>query len=133
MAFSRTVKGHSFGRARPGESGGYALHKAPARNVSFRPLPPVWGSPPYRLDLKSVISDADYQNIKSSKKLTFHLNGDMGGVKYGVPQELVASGMEVDFDAAKSASENPAFLYITGDCVYFNGEVSQYYSQFYEP
>ena len=36
-----------------------------------------------------------------------------------VPQQLVASGMEGDLDATKDASENPAFLYITGDCVYF--------------
>ena len=57
----------------------------------------------------------------------------MGGIKYGVPQELVARGMEADISATGDASENPAFLYITGDCVYFNGETSQYYSQFYEP
>ena len=41
--------------------------------------------------------------------------------------------MEQDFDPKASASENPAFLYITGDCVYYNGEIQQYYSQFYEP
>jgi hypothetical protein len=133
MVLSRTAKGHSFGRTRPGEDGGFSLHKAPVRNVSFRPLPSTWGSAPYRLDLKSLISDADYASIVSNKKLTFHLNGDMGGIKYGVPQELVASGMEADFDPVKPASENPAFLYITGDCVYFNGEISQYFSQFYEP
>jgi hypothetical protein len=67
------------------------------------------------------------------KKLTFHLNGDMGGIKFAVPQQLVAKGMEEDFDVSRDASENPAFLYITGDCVYFNGEVTQYYVQFYEP
>jgi hypothetical protein len=133
MALQRSVKGHSYGRARPGEDGTFALHKAPARNTSFRALPPPTGEAPYRLDLKSIISDEDYQAILTNKKLTFHLNGDMGGIKYGVPQELVASGMEADFDPAKPASENPAFLYITGDCVYFNGEISQYYSQFYEP
>ncbi len=133
MSISRTAKGHSFGRARPGETGGFSLHQEPARNVAFRPLPPPTGNAPYRLDLKSIISDSDYAAIVAAKKLTFHLNGDMGGVKYGVPQELVASGMEADFDLQKPASENPAFLYITGDCVYFNGEIAQYYSQFYEP
>jgi hypothetical protein len=50
-----------------------------------------------------------------------------------VPQELVAKGMEQDFDPEADASGNPAFLYITGDCVYFNGEVTEYYKQFYQP
>ena len=125
--------GHSFGRPRPGADGAFALHLDAERNTSFRPLPPPSGRAPYRLDLKSIISPADYQAIVQKKKLTFHLNGDMGGIKYGVPQELVARGMEGDISITGDASENPAFLYITGDCVYFNGETSQYYSQFYEP
>ena len=57
----------------------------------------------------------------------------MGGIEYAVPQELVAKGMEHDFDSTKDASENPAFLYITGDCVYFNGQILEYYKQFYQP
>jgi hypothetical protein len=124
---------HAFGRPRPGADGSFALHREPDRNTSFRQLPPPTGPAPYRLDLKSIISAADYQTIVQKRKLTFHLNGDMGGIKYGVPQELVARGMEADFSASADASENPAFLYITGDCVYFNGETLQYYSQFYEP
>jgi len=133
MPISRSSKGHSFGRTRPGADGAFALHQTPDRNTSFRPLPNPTGPAPYRLDLKSIISDADYAAIVQARKLTFHLNGDMGGIQYGVPQQLVASGMEADFDASKDASENPAFLYITGDCVYFNGEIAQYYAQFYEP
>ena len=65
--------------------------------------------------------------------MTFHLNGDMGGIQYAVPQELVAKGMERDFDPHADASETPAFLYILGDCVYFNGEIKEYYKQFYQP
>src|ERR1700739_2111811 len=107
--------GHSFGRKRPGADGSFSLHQEPVRNTSFPPLPAPTGNAPYRLDLKSIISDADYQAIVKNRKLTFHLNGDMGGIKYGVPQELVASGMEADFDPKANASENPAFLYITGD------------------
>src|ERR1700739_2424045 len=125
--------GHSFGRKRPGGGGSFSVHQETVRTPSFRPLPAPTGNAPYRLDLKSIISDADFQAIVKDRKLTFHLNGDMGGIKYGVPQELVASGMEADFDESKPASENPAFLYITGDCVYFNGEIVQYYSQFYQP
>ena len=50
-----------------------------------------------------------------------------------MPQELVASGMESDFKSVVSGGQLPAFLYITGDCVYFNGQISEYYKQFYQP
>lgn len=133
MVFRRQSKGHSFGRVRPGEDGSQALHQDSQRNTSFRSLPDPTGQAPFRLDLRSIIPDSDYATIVKKRKLTFHLNGDMGGIKYGVPQELVARGMEADFDPTLDASENPAFLYISGDCVYFNGQISQYYAQFYEP
>jgi len=131
-----TIKGrndHVFGRARPSASGAHPIHMEPERDTHFRPLPPPTGRPPFRLDLKSVISAASYRDIVARKKLTFHLNGDMGGIMYAVPQELVAAGMEKDFDPKARPSDNPAFLYITGDCVYFNGEVKEYYKQFYQP
>jgi Icc-related predicted phosphoesterase len=131
-----TVKGrhpHVFGRARPSHGGTHPIHMEPVRDTHFRKLPPPTGKSPFHLDLKDIIPAENYAAILKKRKLTFHLNGDMGGIKYNVPQELVAKGMEADFDAATDASENPAFLYITGDCVYFNGEVKEYYSQFYEP
>jgi predicted phosphodiesterase len=124
---------HTFGRTRPSQSGRFPIHTPSERDVSFRPLPKPTGNSPFRLDLKSIISPADYQAIVAARKLTFHLNGDMGGIKQGMDQQLVAKGMEQDFDAAAAASDNPAFLYITGDCVYYNGEITEYYSQFYQP
>jgi hypothetical protein len=45
----------------------------------------------------------------------------------------VATGMEHDCNANTAAGEKPAFLYITGDCVYFNGQITEYYKQFYQP
>jgi hypothetical protein len=131
-----TIKGsnkHVFSRARPSASGGHPIEMTPERDTEFRPLPAPTGHAPFRLDLKTVIAEPNYQDIVAGKKLTFHLNGDMGGIMYAVPQELVASGMEQDFDAKAKPSDNPAFLYITGDCVYFNGEVKEYYKQFYAP
>jgi len=131
-----TVQGrppHVFGRARPSQGGQHPIHISPERDVHFRDLPPPTGSAPFHLDLRTILPDADYQAIVEKKKLTFHLNGDMGGIQYAVPQELVAKGMEDDFAANADASENPAFLYITGDCVYFNGAITEYYKQFYQP
>jgi hypothetical protein len=124
---------HAFGRTRPSQSGKFPIHTTPERDTKFRPLPDPTGLVPFHLDLKSVISATDYQAIAQARKLTFHLNGDMGGIKNGMNQQLVAKGMEQDFDPKAPASDNPAFLYITGDCVYYNGEVKDYYSQFYEP
>ena len=122
---------HVFGLARPQAGRAASLHQAPPRNTAFRDLPPPTGSAPFRLDLKDVVAPAVHEAIVRKRKLVFHLNGDMGGIEYAVPQELVAKGMENDFQA--DASEPPAFLYVTGDCVYFNGQVGEYYKQFYQP
>lgn len=128
------AKQHYFGRPRPSKVvGHFALHQSPKRDTHFRELPKPTGKPPFRLDLASILSADEYGAIAEKKKLTFHLNGDMGGIKDGMPQQLVARGMEADFDDKAKPQDNPAFLYILGDCVYFNGEISEYYSQFYQP
>lgn len=135
---------HVFGVQRPTQTGGFPIHTQPPRDLPFHPLPAPTGKAPFRLDIKDVISPKAYAQIVAAKKIVFHLNGDMGGIKYGVPQELVAKGMEQDFkpmtqaaaDAVAEARKEgllPAFLYITGDCVYFNGAVSEYFNQFYQP
>src|SRR5258708_2302630 len=124
---------HVFGRRRPSHSGDYVLHGTEVRVTTFRDLPSPTGTPPFRLDLKDVLSSAAYRKIVNTEKLVFHLNGDMGGIGYAVPQELVAKGMETDLATPVAGGGPPAFLYITGDCVYFNGEMSKYYQQFYQP
>ncbi|HVN90685.1 MAG TPA: metallophosphoesterase [Candidatus Binataceae bacterium] len=133
MALVKGQGAHVFGRTRPSHGGRFPIHRTQERDTHFRDLPDPTGAEPFHLDLKDIIAADDYQTIVRKKTLTFHLNGDMGGIVYGVPQELVAKGMEQDFASDADASENPAFLYITGDCVYFNGQVSEYYKQFYQP
>src|SRR5258707_15081955 len=131
-----TIKGasaHVFSRKRPSASGNHPIQMEPPRDTKFRPLPNPTGQPPFRLDLKSILAPNEYAAIVKNKKLVFHLDGDMGGIMYAVPQELVAKGMEADCDAKAAIGENPAFLYITGDCVYFNGQISEYFKQFYQP
>jgi len=76
-----TVKGrnaHVFSRTRPSHGDQYPIHVQADRDTHYRDIPPTPGSPPYHLDLKEIVSEADYQTIVDKKKLTFHLNGDMG-------------------------------------------------------
>jgi hypothetical protein len=132
----RGTDSHIFGRRRPILQGHFPVTLdtgAEHRDVRFRPLPPPTGAPPFRLALDEVLGAEEVDVIRARRRLTFHLNGDMGGIKDAVPQELVAKGMEKSFDPNANASVNPSFLYITGDCVYFNGQASEYYKQFYEP
>jgi hypothetical protein len=84
--------------------------------------------------LKEVLPADCYSAIVKAQRLVFHVDGDLGGINDAVPQERVAQGLEEDFAANPTdASVNPAFLYVLGDCVYFNGQTSQYYAQFYHP
>ncbi len=134
MARSVPREIHVFGRPRPSRGGKILqLHTAPQRDTHYRQFPEGPGAPPFQLDLRTIIPAADYDSIVRSKKLILHFNGDMGGIQYAVPQELVAKGMEADFRLGLDPRERPAFLYIVGDCVYFNGEVKEYYRQFYQP
>jgi hypothetical protein len=122
-----------FGRTRPSHGNTFTIHTKPKRDTHFRPLPPPTGTAPFQLNLKSILPAKNYDTIVAKKKLTFHLNGDMGGIGTNQQQLLVANGMEADFNSTANPSENPAFLYLNGDCVYFNGEVKEYYAQFYHP
>lgn len=124
---------HVFGRKRPSSQGTSSIHRDPPRDTHFRDPPPPTGTLPFRLDLQAVLAPEDYKHIVDIGRLVFHVNGDMGGIKEAMPQVLVAKGMEQDLMKASDDNSVPDFLYITGDCVYFNGEVAQYFAQFYEP
>ena len=100
----------------------------------LHPLPKPTGKKPFHLDLADVIGEAAIKAITTNKKLVFHIAGDMGGIKYAVPQQIVADNMEQDFQHDPAHPENdPAFFYGLGDCVYFNGLASEYFAQFYQP
>jgi len=125
---------HRFGRTRFNQHKLSFTNSPGASGRAFQTLPAPVGSSPYRLDLRDVIDPATYGAIVAAKHLVFHTAGDTGGVKDPHPQEYVAYAMEEDFYTTPAdGSVNPAFFYQLGDCVYFNGEAAQYYSQFYEP
>ena len=125
---------HVFGRPRLNGDALTFTRPPSTPGSPFQPLPKPTGKRPFHLDLKDVLPADQYDAIATAKGLVFHVAGDLGGINYAVPQERVAQGLEEDFTASPpDPSANPAFLYVLGDCVYFNGQVAQYYAQFYQP
>jgi acid phosphatase type 7 len=96
----------------------------PTGNQKFQDLPPPTGDAPYHLSLDDVLSPNEIKKINSDRHITFHCTGDTGGIKNPVPQQLVAYSIE---------NKPASFFYHIGDVVYFYGESSEYYPQFYEP
>ncbi len=122
---------HVFAHPRPSE---HALQPQASRLASgspFQPLPTPPGELPYRLDLAAVVPDAVARMHKAGG-MVLHMVGDTGGVRDPNPQTLVAQGLERD-NLRASKLGTPAFFYHLGDWIYFDGEATQYYPQFYEP
>jgi acid phosphatase type 7 len=97
-------------------------------HAPFRPLPAPTGTPPYHLDIATVLPPDKLEAMK--KGFAFHVAGDTGGVKKPDPQKLVSMRMVQDLTEGNPL---PAFFYHLGDVVYFFGESEKYYDQFYEP
>ena len=68
----------------------------------------------------------------AGEQIVFHSVGDTGSVIGPDTQSLVADKMVSDFDEANSA-DVPSFFFHLGDVVYYFGEATYYYDQFYEP
>jgi len=126
------------GRVRPRPKKGYSQAFSGVHPISslthstqrFQPLPPPLGQPPYRYDLESVLPGIGAQAVTNGK-IVFHCVGDTGGIKHPDYQTHVADAMRADLGLP--AADVPSFFYHLGDVVYFNGQLSEYYSQFYEP
>lgn len=129
------AQAHSFGRPRISrEALNLSNENRAFSSARFRPLPQPTGAPPFHLDLADVLPAEQIDAIREAKKLVFHISGDAGGIRDAVPQQLVANGMERDFrNDPDNPADDPAFFYMLGDCVYFNGQASQYFPQFYQP
>ena len=114
---------------------GYQTEKDPRGTPSdvWFDLPTATGLPPYRLNLNSVLNDAAIANIANKKRLVFHTVGDTGGVNTATYQAHVATYMELDFSPDDPDGANPSFFYHLGDVVYYDGEIKNYYWEFYEP
>ncbi|MVN22449.1 metallophosphoesterase family protein [Mucilaginibacter arboris] len=101
------------------------------KTQSFQPLPPPLGEPPYHYTIETAIPDI-LKVAADAGKIVFHAVGDTGGIKDPAYQTQVAAAMKRDLYNNKPA-DAPAFFYHLGDVVYYNGEKSKYYDQFYEP
>ncbi|MBV8115358.1 MAG: metallophosphoesterase [Silvibacterium sp.] len=100
-------------------------------DTHFEPLPNPLGQPPFHFDLETVVPGIG-QTAARLGKLVFHTVGDTGGIKNGDYQRDVAAQMKSDLDT-KDEGKLPQFFYHLGDVVYYNGEVTDYYDQFYAP
>lgn len=130
VPLSSPSTGHRFGRPRLLAADG--PRSAYSGNQAFQPLPPPVGPYPYHLDLAAVMGAPAAAAIHAAGEMTFHMVGDTGGIANPVPQQNVAEALERDV-TTPPGPHPPTFLYILGDCIYFNGQPSQYLPQFYEP
>ncbi len=71
-------------------------------------------------------------SITKAGQIVFHSVGDTGSVTGPQTQSLVADKMVTDFQEA-NAADVPSFFYHLGDVVYYFGEATYFYDQFYEP
>jgi hypothetical protein len=122
---------HQFAEKRPRTDRGHSQSAPLYHGSKAQPLPAPTGAAPYRMDLADIIPDA-VAAMKKAGGMALHMIGDTGGVKDPKPQELVANGLETDAGQAGPYG-NPAFFYHLGDVIYFDGEASEYFPQFYQP
>jgi predicted phosphodiesterase len=108
------------------------FYQKPSVNEKFQPLPDPSGVFPYHLSLDDVLPVNHMSVIRKSGGMTFHIVGDTGGVKFPEPQKIVSMAMVSNFEG-KDLASRPAFFYHLGDVVYYNGESSNYFDQFYNP
>lgn len=101
------------------------------------PLPPATAGFPVEpvVTLAQVYGQAGAAKeaaIIAAGQIVFHCVGDTGSVSGPTTQSLVADKMVSDFDEA-NAADVPSFFFHLGDVVYYFGESTYYYDQFYEP
>ncbi len=126
---------------RPRQPGASLAQKPPGRITKFEPIPDTFSAgrkPPFRMDLRDFLTADEVREITDAGSVAFHCVGDTGGVKDPQPQKLVERGMEQSLTtnslvpSMRGAAMAPAFCYHIGDVVYYNGEVADYFDQFYD-
>jgi hypothetical protein len=98
----------------------------------WRDLPPPSGLPPFRLSLENILAPESIAAINKAGSMIFHSVGDTGGVNTPTYIDNVATYMESDF-SNPDIKTHPSFFYHLGDVVYYDGELPNYFPEFYEP
>ena len=122
---ARPQKGHA-----QANKGVHPLSPLTYRSQKFQPLPAPLAEPPYHFALETALPGIG-QKAKQLGKIVFHVCGDTGGIKHPDYQNAVAAAMKIDLNRTKGRA--PSFFYHLGDVVYYNGQIGDYYGQFYEP
>jgi uncharacterized protein YukJ len=119
-----------FAATRPTLRNPTASRPANRGNQYFHPLPAPTRPAPHRMALAEAVPPEQMARIMASGRLVFHMAGDTGNAGHDLPYQLItAKHLERQLTPA-NPSDRPAFLYLLGDVVYFNGEESAYASQF---
>jgi Calcineurin-like phosphoesterase len=104
------------------------------QNLESVPQPSAAAVEPI-LNLQQVYGSAGpakMQAIQQAGQIVFHCVGDTGSAVGPATQSLVADKMVSDFDEVNPA-DVPSFFFHLGDVVYYFGEGTYYYDQFFEP
>jgi len=118
---------------RPRQPGASLAKNQSPRILKFEPIPAEFKPrkpAPFHMDLSEVVDEAVLKSIADTGRMAFHCMGDTGGVKRPESQHLVASGLE---QSLKADRMSPSFCFHLGDVIYYNGETTEYWNQFYKP
>jgi hypothetical protein len=90
------------------------------------------------MDLGEILTADEIREITDAGSMSFHCVGDTGGVKNPEPQKLVERGLERSLHTRNMVPSLRGALmaplcYHLGDVIYYNGEVSEYFAQCYDP
>lgn len=127
---------------RPRQPGASLAQRPAPRITKFQAIPSQFEEgrkAPFRMDLRDILGADEIAEITAAGSMAFHCVGDTGGVKNPEPQRLVERGLEQSLHSGnlapslRGASMSPSFCYHLGDVVYYNGEVKEYFPQFYDP
>jgi hypothetical protein len=108
----------------PAEMAGEPGKNTPA-DSALGPVPPARSTQP--MDLDDVLGADAVQKIQAAGKIVLHTVGDSGGNVSPGPQFAVADALAIDQE------DGVSLFYHLGDVVYFFGEDSYYFEQFYDP
>jgi Calcineurin-like phosphoesterase len=125
----------AFGDPKPEVANGFqldsqGLHAEEERELQTVPKPRLLQP---RMELAEVVGEQSVEQIKQSGKIAFHAVGDTGAGNAKVGPEPEMSVADSMADDLAEVQPSPAFLFHLGDVVYYFGERSKYYEQFYSP